>query len=81
MDSFIPVCLQNKGIIISGGYVNISKMKLRFEVKMQIIHHSHLTISDEICPLKKNNALQKIRISNLKNIFKLHIAFFSPLCH
>ena len=58
MDSFILVCLENKGIIISGGYVNISKMKLRFEAKMQIIHRSHLTISGEICPLKKNDALQ-----------------------
>ena len=54
MDSFIMVCLENKGVIISGGYVNISKMKLRFEVKMKIVRLSHLTISDEICPLIKN---------------------------
>ena len=58
MDSFIMVCLENKGVIIYGGYVNISKMKLIFEVKMKIVHLSHLTISDEICPLIKNEALQ-----------------------
>ena len=57
MDVFILVCLENKGVVISWGYVNTSKMKLRFEIKVQIIHLSLLNISDEMCLLRKNEEL------------------------